>query len=70
MLDKQKKTAVAALNLPEDVFLGEMLLTFVGSTSAVVENYRSIIFFSDTTLKLQGKKMKLAVEGKGLSIEY
>lgn len=70
MFGRQKKAVVSALNLPEDVFLGEMLLFFTGSTSAVVENYRSILFFSDTVLKLQGKHTRLTVTGKRLSIAY
>ena len=48
MLNRQKKAVVSALNLPEDVFFGEMLLFFTGSHSAVVENYRSIVLFTDT----------------------
>ena len=44
-MGRRKKAIVSALNLPGDVFLGEMLLFFTGSTSAVVENYRSILFF-------------------------
>ncbi|MCB6607332.1 YabP/YqfC family sporulation protein [[Clostridium] symbiosum] len=70
MFNRQKKAVVSALNLPEDVFFGEMLLSFTGSHSAVVENYRSIVLFTDTMLKLQGKTTKLTVEGKNLSIEY
>lgn len=70
MLGRQKKAVVSALNLPEDVFLGEMLLSFCGSNKAVVENYRSIIFFSDTVLRIQGKHMKLTITGKRLAIEY
>lgn len=31
MLNRQKKAVVSALNLPEDVFFGEMLLFFTGS---------------------------------------
>ena len=70
MFGRQKKAVVSALNLPEDVFLGEMLLYVTGSSSAVVENYRSILFFSDTMLKLKGKHARLTVCGKQLSIEY
>ena len=40
MLNRQKKAVVSALNLPEDVFFGEMLLFFTGSHSAVVENQK------------------------------
>ena len=46
-----------------------MLLFFTGSHSAV-ENYRSIVLFTDTVLKLQGKTTKLTVTGKNFSIEY
>ena len=70
MLSRQKKAVVSSLHLPEDVFLGEMLLYMTGSTSAVVENYRSILFFSDTVLKIRGKHSRLTVNGTFLSIEY
>ena len=63
MFGRQKKAIVSALHLPEDVVLGEMLLYFTGSRAAVVENYRSILFFSDEMLRLTGKNT-------GLSIEY
>lgn len=61
---------VSALNLPEDVFIGEMLLTFIGGHEVTVENYRSIVFYTDTVLKLQGKTMRLTITGKRLVIEY
>lgn len=67
---RQKKAIVSALHLPEDVVLGEMLLYFTGSRAAVVENYRSILFFSDEMLRLTGKNTRLTIKGKGLSIEY
>ena len=70
MFGRQKKAIVSALHLPEDVVLGEMLLYFTGSRAAVVENYRSIVLFTDTVLKLQGKTTKLTVTGKNFSIEY
>ena len=38
--------------------------------AAVVENYRSILFFSDEMLRLTGKNTRLTIKGKGLSIEY
>ena len=68
MFGRQKKAIVSALHLPEDVVLGEMLLYFTGSRAAVVENYRSILFFSDEMLT--GKNIRLTIKGKGLSIEY
>lgn len=43
---------------------------FYRSRAAVVENYRSILFFSDEMLRLTGKNTRLTIKGKGLSIEY
>lgn len=70
MEGNHKKAIVSALNLPEDVCLGEMLLSFVGGHEMTVENYRNIVFYTDTVLKLQGKTTRLTVTGKRLSIEY
>lgn len=70
MFGRQKRAVVSALNLPEDVFFGEMLLSFVGSREVTVENYKSIVLFSDGVLKLQGKTGRLIITGRRLSIEY
>lgn len=70
MAGTRKKAVVSALNLPEDVFIGEMILTFVGSHEVTVENYRSIVFYTDTVLKLQGKTTRLTITGRQLIIEY
>ncbi|MEF9938766.1 MAG: YabP/YqfC family sporulation protein [Clostridium sp.] len=70
MASQQRKSIVSALNLPEDVFAGEMILTFIGSHEMTVENYRSIVFYTDTILKLQGKRMRLTITGIHLMIEY
>jgi len=61
LFGRQKKAIVSALHLPEDVVLGEMLLYFTGSRAAVVENYRSILFFSDEMLRLTGKGFRLSI---------
>lgn len=69
MFGRQKKAIVSALHLPEDVVLGEMLLYFTGSRAAVVENYRSILFFSDEMLRLTGKNHPaLLSRGKGFRL--
>lgn len=70
MAEKRKKAVVSALNLPEDVFIGEMLLTFIGGHEVTIENYRSIVFYTDTVLKLQGKTTRLTITGQQLVIEY
>ncbi len=70
MLDRIKLTAVEQLNLPKDVVLGETLVTMLGRYSVVVENYRGILVYNDSMVKLQGKNYRLSICGKRLRIEY
>lgn len=70
LFDKEKRAVVSALSLPEDVMLGDMFLTFAGSRKVLIENYRNIILYTDTVLRLQGKNGRLTIEGKGLKINY
>ena len=65
-----KKTAVSALGLPRDVILGDVLVNFVGRGQVNVENYRSILIYTDTLIKLQAKTCRVAVSGSRLVIEY
>ena len=65
-----KERVIAAMNLPKDVYLGELLVSLVGRRAEYVENYRSILLYTDTQLKLQGKNCKLKICGKNLMIEY
>ncbi len=70
MLKSSKELLVTSLKFPGDVLLGEMLLSFSGRGSLLVENYRTIVLYSDTLIKLQGKTYCLLVHGSRLSIEY
>lgn len=65
-----KKTAVSALGLPRDVILGDVLVSFVGRNEVNVENYRSILIYTDTLVKLQTKNCKVLIHGSRLRIEY
>lgn len=67
---EKKEQMVTALKLPVDVFLGELLISVVGRRAVYIENYRSILFYTDTRLKIQGKNGKLDIQGKNLMIEY
>ena len=60
-----KKTAVSALGLPRDV-----ILSFVGRSQVNVENYRSILIYTDTLIKLQARNCKVVIHGARLKIDY
>lgn len=70
MLDRSKENVVTALNLPKDALLGEVLLSFVGHRSVLIENYRKILLYTDTLIRLQARNSKVEIEGKRLQIEY
>lgn len=70
MFEEIKLSAAENLKLPKDVILGEVLVSFVGRRSVVIENYRSIILYTDTLIKLQAKTCRVAVSGSRLVIEY
>ncbi|NLZ80989.1 MAG: sporulation protein, partial [Clostridiales bacterium] len=49
---------------------GNLLLTASGQSEIYVENYRSIIEYTSSLIKLQGKNCKVSISGKALFIEY
>lgn len=70
MFEQMKIAAADGLKMPRDVVLGEILISFVGRTSVTIENYRGILIYDDSTVKLQGKRCKLIIKGKRLHIDY
>ena len=64
----EEKTAVPSLGIPLDVSKGETILHFLGRRSVHIENYRSILLYSDTCIRIQGKRYVLSLTGKHLKI--
>ena len=58
------------LGIPQDVALGEPVITMTGRRELYVENYQRIIRFSEKEICLQAKTCKIIVLGKRLRIEY
>ncbi len=56
--------------LPQDAVCGDTLVHVLGRTRVKVENYRNILVYSDTMIKLQAKPYQVVVEGKRLRIRY
>lgn len=59
---------VDALELPKDLCLGALNVKLTGQYEAYIENYKSIIEYTDTDIKLQGKNVRIAISGKKLHI--
>ncbi len=59
---------VDALELPKDLCLGALNVRLLGQYEAYIENYRSIIEYTATDIKLQGKNTRIAINGRNLRI--
>lgn len=70
MFSSSKELLVTSLKFPGDVIMGEMMLSFAGRQALLVENYRTILLYTDQTIRLQGKNCRLTVHGSRLSIQY
>jgi sporulation protein YqfC len=70
MWDRVKQAAVEDLKLPKDVVLGEVLVSFIGRSQVVIENYRSILIYTDQQIRIQAVNCKLELYGRSLQIDY
>lgn len=70
MFEKIKMATIEGLVLPKDVVMGEILVSFIGRNTVVIENYRNILVYTAELIKLQGKHCKLQIQGKHLCIIY
>lgn len=69
-MENPKMMMVSALKLPKDVLLGEVLISMIGRHCVHIENYRSIVLYTEYQVKLQAKNCKVLVNGSRLNIEY
>ncbi len=59
---------VEALQLPQDSTLGSMNMIMTDKNQVFIENYRNIIEYSDTSLKILGKNCRVHINGDRLNI--
>ena len=53
-----------------DVMSGETILTLIGTRAVHIENYRSILVYTDSEIRIQCRHYILFVSGKKLKICY
>lgn len=58
------------LEVPEDLASQESLLTITGSSSLYIENYKSIQFYSQNSIRILTRKGRIRICGKSLKIQY
>ena len=69
MREDRKRAAVEALGLPRDVILGDVLLHFTGPYEVVAENFRSLLIYTDTYVKIKAAGCMVVFKGLHLEIE-
>ncbi len=65
-----KEEMTDALNLPKDLMLGAVIITITGKHEAYVENYMSLIEYTEELIRIQTKTCKLEIRGVHLYISY
>lgn len=65
-----KEKLASVTSMPKDVVLGAAVVTIVGTGEVCIENYRGIIEYTDTLIRVQTKSCQLKLLGKHLQIEY
>lgn len=65
-----KERIVSAANMPKDVMLGASVLTILGNFEVCIENYRGILEYTDTLIRVQTKGKQIRLSGTQLQIEY
>lgn len=58
------------INLPADMTAGVPILTLIGRYEVRIENYKGILSYTDTTVRIQAKTFYVCIEGKRLEIAY
>ena len=58
------------LKLPADILVGAPILTATGKNQLCLENYKGIIEYTGSIIRVQTKVCKINIEGKDLNIEY
>lgn len=67
---KIREQVIEQLELPKDFLLGEAIVTITGRGELLIENYKGILNYEDSFIKIQAKNCRIVITGKRLSIDY
>lgn len=67
---KIREQVIEQLELPKDFLLGEAIVTVTGRRELLIENYKGILNYEDSFIKIQAKNCRIIINGRHLSIDY
>lgn len=65
-----KEELARQMELPKDLMLGAVIVTITGKQEAYVENYMSLIEYTENLIRLQTRSCGVEIYGSCLSIVY
>lgn len=65
-----REKMVNHLELPKDLMLGAAILTVTGRKEAVITNYKGILEYEDSFIRVQTKNCRILISGAHLAIDY
>ena len=65
-----REKIVDNLELPKDLMLGAAIVTVTGRGEAVISNYKGILEYEDSFIRIQTKNCRIVISGSHLAIEY
>lgn len=66
----QKETFINHLELPKDLMLGAAIVTVTGRQEILIANYKGILEYEDSFIRIQTKNCRIVISGSHLAIEY
>lgn len=67
---KIREQVIEKLELPKDFMMGDAIVTITGRRELLIENYRGILVYEDSFIRIQAKNCRIIITGKHLSIDY
>ena len=65
-----REKMVTNLELPKDLMLGVSVLTVTGRGEALISNYKGILEYRDSFIRVQTKNCRIQISGAHLAIDY
>lgn len=65
-----REKMVTSLELPKDLMLGAAILTITGRREALISNYKGILEYEDSFIRVQTKNCRILISGAHLAIDY
>ena len=65
-----REKMVPNLELPKDLMLGASVLTLTGRKEAIITNYKGILEYEDSFIRVQTKNCRIRITGAHLAIDY